>query len=251
MASPRYTRNINPEDLKPDAPVILTKQQKLQNFWYYHKWHLLLGVLGVILVICVIVSIASVVSPDYQITLLSPVTRSSLALEELQELLTPYGKDLNGDGKVIVQVQQYILATREEDLETINPQINMAGNAQLQGDAQIGGTVIFITDDFEALQKKQGFFADLDHLYAPYDPAKTDGTYFIPWEDCKVLNQLDFSKETSMDSIDQLNTEEEFAGTVLCMRTIGGTTLEEDAHFQEYYKESAELFSVLTGYPAA
>ncbi|MDO5601704.1 MAG: hypothetical protein Q4G07_02940 [Oscillospiraceae bacterium] len=248
MASPRYTRNIRPEDLQTPSSAPPDGKKKWENFWYYHKWHVLLGAVGLIVAVMLIYSFCSIVKPDYQITLLSPVSRSSAALEELEKQFSAFGKDLNGDGKVIVQVQQYTLASTEKDLQMMNPQINMAGTAQLQGDAQVGSTVIFLTDDFDALQKKTEFFTDLNDPYAPFDAASSTGVYYLPWTSCLPLSQLDMGSVTALDGQTQLSIEDEFSNTVFCLRLITGTELENDVYFQQYYADCLELFQALTGY---
>ncbi|MEG2770538.1 MAG: hypothetical protein RR902_06925, partial [Oscillospiraceae bacterium] len=71
MASARYTRNINPEDILPDEQRILTKKEKLENFWYYHKWHLILGTAAIITFIAIIVSIITTVTPDFEVAIIT------------------------------------------------------------------------------------------------------------------------------------------------------------------------------------
>lgn len=45
MASPRYTLNIKPEDLQPEQPKHeMTGKEKRENFWFYHKWHVIVGI---------------------------------------------------------------------------------------------------------------------------------------------------------------------------------------------------------------
>ena len=49
MASYRYTRNITPQDERPPEPPAPPKgRKKWENFWFYHKWHIL-AALGVAL----------------------------------------------------------------------------------------------------------------------------------------------------------------------------------------------------------
>ena len=43
MASARYTLNIKP-DAPEEPPQPMTRRQKWDNFWFYHKWHVIIGV---------------------------------------------------------------------------------------------------------------------------------------------------------------------------------------------------------------
>ena len=50
MASPRYTLNIKPEDLQPEQPKHeMTGKEKRENFWFYHKWHVIVGIVAAVL----------------------------------------------------------------------------------------------------------------------------------------------------------------------------------------------------------
>lgn len=51
MASPRYTLNIKPEDLQPEQPKHeMTGKEKRENFWFYHKWHVIVGIVAALMV---------------------------------------------------------------------------------------------------------------------------------------------------------------------------------------------------------
>ena len=51
MASYRYTRDIQPQDTAPasQAPAPMTRRQKWDNFWFYHKWHVVAAVVAALL----------------------------------------------------------------------------------------------------------------------------------------------------------------------------------------------------------
>lgn len=50
MASPRYTLNIKPEDLQPEQPKHeMTGKEKRENFWFYHKWHVIVGIVAALM----------------------------------------------------------------------------------------------------------------------------------------------------------------------------------------------------------
>ena len=52
MASPRYTLNIKPEDLQPEQPKHeMTGKEKRENFWFYHKWHVIVGNVAAMMVL--------------------------------------------------------------------------------------------------------------------------------------------------------------------------------------------------------
>ena len=85
MASARYTLHIDPEDLKPDEPRgPLTPKEKWQNFWFYYKWHVVVGVVVLLLVIFMVRDFVSRVEPDLQ---MSFITSQSLPQAMLDKCL--------------------------------------------------------------------------------------------------------------------------------------------------------------------
>ena len=56
------------QDVKPDAPVVLTKKEERQNWWHYHKWHVALCIGGVLFAVWFIARLLGFgqVQPDYQ-----------------------------------------------------------------------------------------------------------------------------------------------------------------------------------------
>lgn len=72
MASPRYTLNIKPEDLQPEQPKHeMTGKEKRENFWFYHKWHVIVGIVAALMVFSFVWEIATQVHPDYTIGILT------------------------------------------------------------------------------------------------------------------------------------------------------------------------------------
>lgn len=81
--------------------------KKLQNFWFYHKIHLLIG-LAAVLVICYTTGIsAGSAKPDYHIGLVQTVPCTEEYLRELESEFAARGEDLNDDGQVLVQIHTY------------------------------------------------------------------------------------------------------------------------------------------------
>lgn len=111
MASARYTVHIKPEDIQPDAPPPeLTPKEKRENFWFYHKWHVLGGAVAFALLFSLVWEIATQVKPDYTIGLLSSHGVPVGIGEVLGERLAPLFNDRNGDGRVVVTVMEYTVA---------------------------------------------------------------------------------------------------------------------------------------------
>jgi|GEM_PF-2341680 len=80
-----------------------TFREKLQNFWYHHKWHTIAGVFAVFVSVVLLVQCMNTPNPDYSIIIAIDKTLPMGYTARLEEAFKPYGEDLNGDGQVIVQ----------------------------------------------------------------------------------------------------------------------------------------------------
>ena len=137
MASPRYTLNIKPEDLQPEQPKHeMTGKEKRENFWFYHKWHVIVGIVAALMVFSFVWEIATQVHPDYTIGILTTTGVPMGTGEALAEQLKPYFDDRNGDGEVVVSVMEYTIG---KDADSIaDPNVQMANITKLSGDIDGG-----------------------------------------------------------------------------------------------------------------
>ena len=97
------------KDVQPNKPVTRTKKQRRQNWWHYHKWHVILGLAAV----CIAGNL---------------------------------GTDCNGDGKIVVQVNQYLSA--QEDV-----MYAAASNVRLMADLDACESYFFLLEDPEGFQQ--------------------------------------------------------------------------------------------------
>ena len=185
MASPRYMLNIKPEDLQPDQPPQpLTPKQKRENFWFYHKWHVLGGILALILVGTFIYDMVSKEEPDIEISFVTPNAVPQPVLEELSTQLEQNGSvpDANGDGKVVVFVNQYNVTMNGEGTEEqgnyVDYQAQAAGTVKLSVDIQQGSSTIFITDALENLNNLTDAFNE------------SEGAVAVDWQQASGLSGL-------------------------------------------------------------
>lgn len=138
MARERYLRGISEEELRPDPrPIEQPKTPKswLENFWYHHKVGTLIGAFGLVVLTVLIVSMVTRVTPDYKAVM---VTENGLLPDEvtyLEEILAQYGEDINGDGKVVVNINNLCLGNG----------VNQTANMQaLQIQLVTGDTLLYL-----------------------------------------------------------------------------------------------------------
>lgn len=107
MARERYLVGVDKEELKrePQEKQPMTPKEKLKHFWDYHKWVciFLLFLVGVAAV--AITDTVTRERPDYTVTIAADGYLPDSFIARFEEELASYGKDVNGDGEVSVQIQ--------------------------------------------------------------------------------------------------------------------------------------------------
>lgn len=124
---------------------------KLKNFWFYHKWHLLIGLAVLAVIGYLSMQSAHTAEPDYHIGIVKAVPLSEEALSALEATFTAAGEDVNGDGVVLVQLHPYFvdLADDSPNAGVTNAQTVAALDADLIG--KVSG--IFLLENIEDFQR--------------------------------------------------------------------------------------------------
>lgn len=135
-------------DVQPDKPVELTKKQRRQNWWYYHKWHVVIGAAVVLIVGNIAWHALTQVHPDYQIAYVSSLPLSAEEGAAWEARLSALGADSNGDGRVSVQLNQYLISRSAEDA-----MYTYASNIRLMADLESCESCFFLLEDPEAFQR--------------------------------------------------------------------------------------------------
>ena len=192
MASYRYERDIDPKDLKPRKERQYSRRERWANWWDYNlKWVLIFGIAGAFVAYCFIGQYFLTTHPDYNVAVVSPYYLPEATVTALQGQLAAYGEDCNGDGKVVVKINQYTMAFNSEDSDAY---LDMAGTTKLSTDIQSSLSSIFILYDPAGFQQTTGTLRYLDgHL--PKSDADSDWWNMVyRWTDCPVLTGLDLGE---------------------------------------------------------
>lgn len=181
------------QDVKPAEKVELTPAQKRQNWWDYHKGWVLLGVVLAGLAVWLIHDIFFRPEPDYQVGFISQAAPPTEVLDRLQEHLEALGEDVNGDGRVLVEVLTYTMGFDEQGLSNVDTAA--AGVTRLMVDLSAGQVHLLFLDDPEGFQARMGALCYLDSGEPPLDDpaygAEDWRKMVYAWEDCPVLAGLD------------------------------------------------------------
>lgn len=123
-------------------------RKKLSNFWYYYKVHTVVAVITVLILAILVSQCAAKESYDYAVVLSMATVVEEPAAELMGEELARFGEDLNGDGKVMVEVINCTYGSND------TVRINQLG--KLQARLALPETVIFLLDEAS--------FSDLDDM---------------------------------------------------------------------------------------
>lgn len=170
-------------------------RKKWNNWWYYNKWYVLVAALVAVLIFDFAYSVHRnrANQPDFQVAYLGPALPDS-TVERLEAALTELSPDSNGDGQVLVTVNQYNLYTGEGETDSgFDPAAAMAAETRLSVDLQSGDSFVFLMPDPVKFQAESGILARIDGSLPEEDPDSALPLY-LPWEDCPVLAGLDLGE---------------------------------------------------------
>lgn len=240
MASARYLRNINMDELnekqEPEQPM--TKRQKWDNFWFYHKWHVVAGFVLIIIIGVLVQDILSKENPDYTIGILTRKTQDMMLAEQLQAGLETICDDRNGDGKVLVEVVEYVIETED----TVDAQMQMANVTRLAGDLDSGTTMMFLTNDIEYFQNFYGVFA-YNNGDNPEEGQLVDYTQLgVSWSNCPSFMTIEWGELYGEETLQE--TMQDF---LLVRRTYQDSKIEGKEKIIPYYESAMALFEQWTG----
>lgn len=177
----------------PEPPREYTKAEKAANWWHYHWVAVVLGAAAVFFGGWIIKDTVFQTRPDVQIAYVGTHELPVDTVNALQDALTPFCRDENGDGKVVVQVATYNVDFDAEN-ENTDAYYQMAGVTRLSAELASGGkTYIFLLEDPKGFEKNTGVLQYLDGTVDD-DPETADPDWremVYRWTDCPVLTGLE------------------------------------------------------------
>ena len=160
----------------------LTFRQKRQNWWYYHKTHVLIGAVAAAALFTVIRGYVTKVEPDCTVALVTRYLPTDGEVASLEAQLARYSPDTNGDGKVYVAVNVIQIDYTSTDMSTESLKIMEANIDKLNFDFYTRQSGIFLLEDPSYFQSNHQALAYLDGSIPP--EGSTDWENMVrPWED--------------------------------------------------------------------
>ena len=192
-----------PRPAASDKPLTAQEQKKRSraNWWYYHWGIVAVAAVLVVSVIYVAHGLLTTVDPDYTVAVVTAESLPDEAVQNLQTALEAYADDANGDGAVIVQVNNYTWSANAS-LTDMNGQ--MAGATQMNTDLANGESKIWILEDPEGFEQAYGALSE--KLGADW------AAKLIPWSQQATLSELDLgSYDTAADGSQSTDVQSRFA----------------------------------------
>ena len=203
------------------------RKEKWENFWYYYKKPFWIIVFIIAAILIVTDPFHPTPKPDYTVGVIGSKYWSDELQTALENALTPYGEDLNGDGKVIVDVQYYLLP---EDTSAMDPNELQANQVRLFGDVEASSFMLYLCDEYNAKNYAE-LFANLE----TGEPAASSDRSEADWDKIDVA-QFGVSWK-SVDGIGQNAYFRDSATEMyFCMRAQVGTAAN---HEKEWTRDQA------------
>ncbi|MBS6699637.1 MAG: hypothetical protein KH269_11325 [Faecalibacterium prausnitzii] len=193
-----------PRPAAPEKPLTAQEQKKRSraNWWYYNWGIVAVAAMVIVGVAYVAHGLLTTVDPDYTVAVVTAEALPDEAVQRLQTTLADYAEDANGDGAVIVQVNNYTWSA-DAALTDMNGQ--MAGATQMNTDLANGESKIWILEDPEGFEQAYGALSE---------KLGTDWqTKLMPWSDLPALSALELgSYNTAADGSKTVDVQSRFAG---------------------------------------
>lgn len=218
----------------------LTKSQKWKNWWHYHKWYVVCGVI-VLGIACNVIGSALGIwekTPDFQIAYVGRAQLPQDTVSALEQAFAAIAEDFNGDGEIIVQLNQYIDSAQPADVDTAYSEY--ASEIALIGDISDCESYFFLMDDPDNFQQEFQLLAAPDGS-CPDEMDYSAEDKVIAWPDCPLLADMELGSYSTVlfgQTVSGQNQD------LLSALYIGRRCFFTDA-FTDNVKECSDLWDLL------
>ena len=196
----------------------MTPKKWLENFWYYYKWFILLGVVVITFITIATVQYFTKTEPDISIFYVGPSTVSDKQCEEMIKTAKERVSDINGDGKIgvdletLVLLSDFDLLSKGEEIQAME-KYQTYSNEILSGD----GAILFLSEYFYNELAESGALVNLFEVSSEM-PGSAIDFYGLKLSKTKLYREEGFSSLP--------------ADTIVCLKfspAVSGMTPEEKA----------------------
>lgn len=191
-------------------------RKKIDNFWYYYKIHVLVVVFILFVASVFIKDIVTKVDYDYSVAFVTEEMMTNEEISSIQSVFEREAEDLNGDGEIHVEVQNYTIPQGD----SADPQLVAAGQTKLTVEIQEGTSMIFFLSP--------GCYES----YKDSGVLPADESEYIKFSDCTGYEEAGSPKE--------------LGDLMGALRLVEDTKLKKDQNKMDYYEANKELFEKFT-----
>lgn len=190
------TKNSEETYTPAPPPREYTRSEKAANWWHYHKVAVLVVLVLVVLAAWILHDALFRTEPDVTIGYVGAQSLPTETVEALENALLPYCTDLNGDGQVVVEVDQFSVDF-SADSATTDAYAQMAGITQLTAElAGQSNIYLYLLEDPAGFEEQCGALEYPDGTM-PADDETPDWQQMVyRWADCPTLTALDLGSYT-------------------------------------------------------
>lgn len=241
MARERYLVNEGEDTIHQDVIKLETAKQKRQNWWYYNKMLLIILLVAALIVGSIIYSVVTQVAPDYTIALMTSYTMPDDGLSQLENCISEYADDRNGDGQVKVTVVNYVFSSTGSDYEQ-----QQASLVKFTADASLNECMIYLHDEaaFDSMKNNfEGFFQYNEGGSMP-ETATDYENAMVPWGDFKAFAGF-VPVAAENDLWDSEVYRELYEKLRVSVRAAEGSSVEKSEKDMQYHEASLKLYERL------
>ena len=166
---------------------------KIENFFYHYKVAVIVGIFILGAAVFLIQDYINTERPDGGLLYITETMGVSSNYEKIENILSQYGKDYNGDGKKYYPVYYIPI----DDKASLNPQIVQANMSKLMVEFQDGETLLIIANEKQDEDMKFGkVLADLTGEFPDNENVKPFGFYLKGTKFAELLGVDDVPEGT-------------------------------------------------------
>jgi hypothetical protein len=176
----------------------------MKNWWYYYKWYVICGMI-LFFIACHLIGRALGIGkkePDVQIAYVGQTSLPDETVAALENAFSSIAGDYNGDGSILVTINQYVSASNSEDTDSVY--YEYASEVSLIGDISNCESYFFLTDAPSGLQRSVQILANADGSCPADNDLSIDGKV-IQWSDSALLSELELGSYSTIVLGDKVN----------------------------------------------
>lgn len=225
-------------EVKMKSPLL----ERLENFWYYHKWHSIVALFLVVVIVVLSVQTCQRKSFDahilyagtFEVERTSDVGDSSQHTRMISELKLAVS-DVDDDGEVNIDFRNLFVVNDREADELIDGREGYEINfALVKEDAEALRQLLIMSDYYVCFLSERIYLEyseEFDGLFAPIKNYTKDGVeYSFAGDYAIYLNSLDFGTLPEFSNMPD--------DTVICLRSLSEMS---KSRYEKTFKESENI----------